>query len=411
MQWLPLQSAHKNLLKMKRVLILALLASLSISGAQAAPKAIPVQLGSIYSAPAGTEIFLTTSKSSIFISNPTSKSSDIQVNSVDLTGTTLWQRAIDSGVDEVATAVTLDPMGNIWLAGSVASGTVSESSTSIIGIDNPDLVTIDVGSNLRGDMNNLALWKISTSGELVGTFTFSLKSVPSITAISATNSGISIIGALDSKPFVISATTSGTFGKLISIGTSKTELNTLSRNSDGTISIFGSSAETLSGKKVAGIRDGVLIKLSKSGAITSLVRSSALKASRSWISGDASHLLSGPVITGKNIETAITKFTTAFAPSWTLRVPGTGASTTLTASGNSYLAFTSRSAITGVSGWKPSQPSLLVITFDSKGVMKAATALPGLVTPISLHYSSARGVVGLASSADGTVSIFTLASR
>ena len=396
---------------MKRVLILALLASITLPVAEAAPKALPVQLGSIYSAPAGTELFLATSKSSIFISNPTATSTNIQVISVDLTGTQLWQRTIDSGVDEVATATTLDPQGNIWLAGSIASSATSETLTSIAGIDNPDLVSIDASPNLRSDMKNLALWKISASGELLGTFIFSLKSVPLVTAISATNSGISAIGVLDSKPFVISATTSGTFSKMISIGTSKTELNALSRNSDETLSLFGSSSETLAGKKVAGIRDGVLIKLSKSGAITSLVRSSALKASRSWISGDAAHLLSGPVVTGKSAETAITKFTTKFVPSWTLRVPSTGASTTLTANGNSYLALTSRSAITGVSGWKPIQPSLLVITFDSKGVMKAATALPGLVTPISLHYSSVRGVVGLASSADGTVSIFTLASR
>ncbi|MEN9411698.1 MAG: hypothetical protein RIQ92_135 [Actinomycetota bacterium] len=396
---------------MKRVAILALLASLTISNAHAAPKAIPVQLGSIYSSPVGTELFLTTPKSSIFISNPSVKSSDIQVNSVDLTGTQLWQRIIDSGVDEVATAATIDPQGNIWLAGSAASITPSETLTPTAGIDNPDLVSVEAGLNLRSDMNNLALWKISATGDLIGSFTFSMKSVPLVTAISATNSGVSIIGSQDSKSFVISATASGNFGKMIAIGTSKTELNALSRNSDGTISLFGSSAETLAGKKVAGLRDGVLIKLSKSGAITSLVRSSALKASRSWVSGDAAHLLSGPVVTGKSVETAITKFTTTFAPSWTLRVPGTGASTTLTANGNSYLAFTSRSAITGVSGWRPSQPSLLVITFDGKGVMKAATALPGLVTPISLHYSAARGVVGLASSADGTVSIFTLASR
>lgn len=396
---------------MKRILISALLATLVIPTANAAPKAVPAQLGSIYSATPGTELFLQLAKSSIFISNPTNKSADIQITALDLSGGQLWQRVIDSGVDEVVTAATLDPQGNIWLAGSAALQSPAETSTPMAQIDNPDSVSIDAGTALRGDMNNLAFWKISATGEQLGTYLSPLKNVPAVTAISATNSGISAIGSLDSKPFVISATTSGLFGKLISIGTSKTELNALSRNSDGTISLFGSSSETLAGKKVAGIRDGVLIKLSKSGTITSLVRSSAQKASRSWVSGDSSNLLSGPVITGKSIETAITKFSTTFAPTWTLRVPSVGASTTMTANGNSYLAITSRSAISGISGWKPSQPSLLVITFDSKGVIKAATALPGLVTPISLHNSPTRGVVGLASSADGTVSIFTLASR
>jgi hypothetical protein len=396
---------------MKRILTLALVALLFAPIANAAPKAIPVQLGSIYSAPIGTELFLQSGKSSIFISNPNSKSADIQLTAIDLAGTQLWQRTVDSGADEVATAATLDLQGNIWLAGSAALIAVAESKTPTIGVDNPDSVIVETSPTQRSDMKNLALWKISPTGELVGTYLSPLKSIPLATAISATNSGLAVVGSLDSKPFVITATTSGIFGKLISIGTSKTEFNAVARNSDGTLSIFGSSAETLAGKKVAGLRDGVLIKVSKSGSITSLVRSSVLNGSRSWVSGDSAHLLSGPVVTGKKIETAVTKFTTAFAPTWTLRIQSTGPSTTLTANGNSYLALTSRGAVTGISGWKPSQPSLLVITFDSKGVMKAATALPGLVNPISLHYSAARGVTGLASAADGTVSIFTLVSR
>ena len=396
---------------MKRFLTLILLTSLVIPVAAAAPKAIPVQLGSIYSSPAGTELFLQSGKNSIFIANISAKSADIQVTAVDLSGNQLWQRTIDSGADEVVTAATVDPQGNIWLAGSAALISAAETSTPITGIDNPDSVNVETNPSLRGDMKNLALWKISTTGELIGSYLSQLKNIPLVNAISATNSGMAVIGTLDAKPFVINATTSGAFGKLISIGTSKTELNAIARNSDGTLAIFGSSAETLAGKRVAGLRDGVLIKLSKSGSITSLVRSSVLKGSRSWISGDSANLLSGPVITGKSVETAITKFNTAFAPTWTLRVPSTGASTTLSANGNSYLALTSRGPITGISGWKPSQPSLLVITFDSKGVMKVATALPGLVNPISLHYSTARGVTGLASDADGTVSIFTLVSR
>jgi hypothetical protein len=411
MQWLQQQSALKNLLKMKRILLGALIALLAAPATVAAPKATPVQLGSIYSTPAGTELFLIAGKNSIFISNPRNKSGDIQLTALDPSGNQLWQRTIDSGVDEVATAATVDSLGNIWLGGSAAISLPAETVTPIVGIDNPDLVNVDATEQLRSDMNNLALWKISATGDLTATYLSPLKNVPSVTAISATNSGISVIGSLDAKPFLISATSSGTFGKYITIGSSKTELNALSRNSDGTVSLFGSSAETLAGKKVAGIRDGVLIKISKSGVITSLTRSSASKASRSWISGDSSHLLSGPVITGKLTETAITKFTAAFAPTWTLRLPSAGASVTTSANGNSYLAITSRAPISGITGWKPAQPSLLVITFDGKGVIKAATALPGLVTPLSLQYSPARGVVGLASSADGTVSIFTLVSR
>jgi hypothetical protein len=381
---------------MKRAIIALALSLSIIPSAEAAPKSIALQLGSIYSAAANTELFLLSGKNSIFISNPSSKSADVQLTAVDASGVQVWQRTIDSGFDEAAMAVTSDPLGNIWIAGSAALALALETPTSLIGIDNPDQVNVDGAMQLRSDMNQLALWKVSVTGELLATYLSPQKIVPVVTALSATNSGVSIIGSLDGKPYLATVTTTGIFGKLLTIGTSKSELNAVVRNSDGSTSIFGSSAETLAGKKVAGVRDGVLAKVSKTGSITSLVRSSALKASRSWISGDSANLVSGPVVTGKVIESAITKFSASFSPTWTLRLPSTGASTTLSANGNTYLAFTSRGAISGITGWKPTAPALLVLTFDSKGAIKAATALPGLISPLSLQYSPARGVVGLA---------------
>ena len=396
---------------MKRFLILFALTLVVAPQAIAAPKSVVVQLGSIYNAPTNTEGMLLSGKNSIFFANINSKSSDIQLTALDAGGNQLWQRTIDSGLDEIATAGTIDPQGNIWLSGAASLSAAPESATSVAGIDNPDQVNIDAAAELRTDMNQLALWKLSSTGDLLGTYLAAQKSVPVVSAISATNSGISIVGAINATPFLITATTSGAFGKLLMIGTAKSEFNAVARNSDGSTSIYGSSAEKLSGKNLAGIRDGILIKVAKTGAITTLVRSSAQRASRSWISGDSSFLVSGPVITGKVTETAVTKFTSTFTPTWTLRLPSAGSSVTLTANGNSYLAFTSRSPIAGISNWKPAQPSLLVITFDSKGAIKAVTALPGLVKPLSLHYSVARGVVGLAASSEGTVSIFTLVSR
>jgi hypothetical protein len=395
---------------MKRLFATLAVTALAISPAAAAPKAIPLQLGSIFTAPVGSEGFTVSGKSAIYLQNANNKSADVVVTAIDLSGQQTWQRVIDGGFDEVGSAITTDPLGNIWIAGATAIAAASETPTSLAGIDNPDGVAIDAPAKLRPDLNQLTLWKISPAGELVGTYLSPQKSVPVVSAMSANNSGVSIIGNIAGTPFLVNAV-AGVFGKVVTIGTAKTELNAVARNSDGTTSIFGSSAETLSGKKLAGIRDGILMKVSKTGAVTSLVRSSANKASRSWVSGDAGNFVSGPVITGKVIETAVTKFTPAFAPTWTMRLPSNGPSATLTANGNFYLAFTSKSTVTGIAGWKPTTPSLLVITFDSKGVMKAATALPGLVTPISLAYSPLRGVTGLASSADGTVSIFTLVSR
>jgi hypothetical protein len=396
---------------MKRRWLLLLPIALVATPAVAAPKAITTGIGSIYSAPIGSEALAISGKNSIFLRNTENQSADIEITALDQGQNPVWSRLIDSGVDEIGTAISIDPLGNIWVSGASALPIASESTTPTVGIDNPDNVLIEAAGGLRTDMTNIGLWKISAAGELLATFQYAVPVIPTINSMSVTNSGLSMVGVLENKAFLLTATTSGVFGKITYIGTTKTELNTVVRNSDGSSTIYGSSAETIAGKKPAGIRDGLLVKVSKTGAISSILRSSANKGLRSWITGDATYLASGPVITGKNIETAITKFTSKFAPVWTLRLPSTGASQILSANGNSYLALTSRGSIPGIAQWKPAKPSLIVLTFDSKGVIKAATALPGLVKPLSLHFSATRGVTGLAAASDGTVSIFTLVSR
>ena len=396
---------------MKRILLFTAALVLTAQSAVAAPKAITPGLGSIFTAPIGSEAMVVAGQSSIFLSNKSNTTSDIEITALDQGQNKVWGALIDSGVDEVATAMTVDPLGNIWLAGSSASITGGESTTSIAGIDNPDNVVLEEQLSLRTDMTHVGLWKLSAAGDLLATYQLSTPAIPVVSGLSVIHSGLSIVGSIDGKPFLLTATTSGVFGKITYFGSSKSEFNTVARNSDGSSTIFGSSAETLAGKKVAGIRDGILLKVSKTGAVISLIRSSANSASRSWISGDGLNLTSGPVIVGKTTETAITKFNAKFAPTWTLRVSSTGASQSVSANGNSYLAVASRAPITGLLKWKPAKPALIVLTFDSKGVLKAATALPGLVKPLSLQYSPSRGVTGLAAASDGTVSIFTLVSR
>lgn len=403
---------------MKKFIVFPLvtLLALAIPAATAAPKVIAMQVGSIFNAPQGTESFQQSGKNSVYIANtvnPTrvAGSADITLTAIDLTGVQSWQRIIEGGGDEVTTASIVDVVGNIWLAGAASTLPVVETQTPITGIESPDGVQVLESQTVRAEMKNLALWKISSTGELVGTYLYQLPGVPLVSAISVNSNGITLVGAINAKPFVISSSLTGEFGKLAYIGSQKSALNAVIRNLDGSANLFGSSSETLGGKKVAGVRDGVLIKVSKSGAITSVVRSSAKQATRSWSSADSSFLLSGSVITGKKIETAITKFTTAFAPTWTARYASSGISIATSGGGNSYLAFTTKSTIAGVAPWKATQPTLVILTYDAKGAIKAAHSFPGLQTPLNLHYTRERGVVGLASASDGAVMIFTLASR
>jgi WD40 repeat protein len=265
---------------------------------------------------------------------------------------------------------------------------------------------VEPTQNSRNDLNRLTIWKVSSTGELLETFN-STENLPGlINAISVTSSGLSIVGQYNQRSFIQSVSPSGTFGKVLYIGTSKTTLNSVVRNSDGSTSAFGSSTETLGGKKLAAKQDGLLIKISKSGSLTNVVRSSAISAERSWLSADSNFLLSGYVKVGKKIETAITKFSPTFAPVWTLRVPSTGESRAITAGKSSVVALSSNASVPSLIGWNPTKAGLLLLTFDGKGLITAAKGSSELITPIALSYSKEVGAVGLAKSSDGSVALF-----
>ena len=392
---------------MKRFALFLALLLVGITPAVAAPKSVAVKKLSII-ATVSAEAMVVTGKTIVTVSNTDGVNSNILLTGMDISGTQLWQKTIDSGIDEVALASAVDPLGNVWLAGASSLQVAVDSATAPIQAENPDGVIAEPVTKLRADMNLLTLWKVSPLGDLLGTYTLSQSAPALINAISVNANGVSIVGQLLDKPFVLSATSTGVFGKVLPIGTSKTALNTVVRHTDGSVSVFGSSAETLGGKKLVGARDGVLIRVSKTGAITSVVRSSAPKANRAWLSADSTLALTGFVKSGKIIETAFTKFTMAFAPTWTMRVPSLGTSTVLTSANTTYGAISSSSAVTGVLGWKPTSASVLLLALSNKGVIAGAYGSSEISEPISLSYSKELGLVGLARTATQTVALFKL---
>ena len=394
---------------MRRIAVFLVLLLVGTPPAVAAPKSVALKKLTIVATVAGAEKLVVSGKTLVTVSNSDGPNTNILLTGMDIKGVQLWQKTIDSGSDEVALATAVDPLGNIWLAGAASSITAPESATAAIQAENPDGVVAEPTTKLRSDLSVLTLWKVSALGEVLATYSSAQLSPPLINSISVNSSGVSVVGQLQDKPFLLSANNAGTFGKLISIGTAKTQLNAVLRHGDGSISVFGSSAETLGGKKLAGVRDGVLIKVSKTGAIASVVRSSAPKADRSWLAADSTLALTGYVKSGKVIESAFTKFTTAFAPTWTLRVPSTGSSLVQSAGSTTYGALQSNSAVSGVTGWRPTAPSLLLLSFDAKGVVTSASGSTELTEALSLTYSKDVGLVGLARTSAQSVAIFTVA--
>ena len=396
---------------MKKALLFGLVTIFLVEPTFAAPKNIQVKKIEIVTSANNAEGLILSGKNIITFANTPSPNANAVVTAIDAAGGSQWVRTIDSGSDEVVTAASVDSLGNIWLAGSSAPIVAAETATALSNVENPDGVIQEPVATIRPDLTQLTVWKLSPLGELLATYISSQTATGLVNAVSVNASGVSLVGQLNGRPFLLSASLLGEFGKIIYLGTEKTQVNALLRMPDGSINLFGSSTEKLAGKKLVGSQDGFLMKVGKSGAITSVVRSSAPKATRSWLAADTNLTLTGFVKSGKIMESAFTKFNTTFTPTWTIRVPSLGKSVVAVAPNTTYGAINSQSAIKGLNGWKPTTPSLLILAFDAKGVISGGYGSSDLVAPISLAYSREIGVIGLAMASDKSVSIFRLSTR
>lgn len=384
--------AHKNL--RRYFLAPALIAALVFPAtASAAPKLVAVKAAAKWAESADVELFTVTAESVITIKNVLTNTSNIEIQARDFAGASLWLKTIDSGSDEVATAIAVDNQGNIWLAGNSAAAASADTATATGSALNPDNVAIENVTPLRQDMRQLTLWKLNKVGEVIETFSSVQSAISIVEAISISATGISLIGSRESGPFLISANLKGEFGKELKIGSAKTKLNTVVRLGDGTINLFGSSTETLSGKKLVGREDGVLIKVSNAGKISSVVRSSAPRAQRSWTGATSNLLLTGSVRSGKTIESAITKFTSSFTPSWTTRIASTGAALAANGTNKSfYVALEPTAAVKGLTPTKLIKGQSIVLQFDSKGSLINAFTAAELSQVKSTGFSAGGGL-------------------
>lgn len=386
--------ARKNSLK-KAIFAVAVLTVALTPPAQAAPKALAIKPLVQITQDATAEAMVVTSKYIITYANIVGQSADIKIRAIDFTGAQIWEKTIDSGWDEVATAITVDAQGSIWLAGNSAAAPSAETSTATTGALNPDAINSESTTALRPDMKNIALWQLSSTGDLLAQVNSTTLQPALVDAISANATGTSVLLARESGQSLVSVK-AGSFSKELTLGTAKSKFKTALRGSDGSTYLFGSSSETLAGKKLAGKVDGILMKVSKTGTLASVVRSSAPNAIRDWQSATASLFLTGVVKSGNTIETAVTKFTSAFAPTWTTRFASTGLSlATPAANGSVFAIFEPTSLLKGVSGWKVSKGQSVALQFDSKGAISGAFTSAQLNAPIAAGYSTDSGLIVL----------------
>ena len=396
---------------MKRLLSLVLIAAFLFTPAvNAAPKKIsvkPMQLVTTVGTPDEVSGVVVSGKSLIVYG---SKASKAYARAIDMTGKELWNLSLDQSPASIATAAAVDSAGDIWIAGAtpLALGLTppSPAATPV----NPDNAAA-TPTTAVGNLQAVTIWKLTAAGVLASTNTLPTSSVVFPTAISVDRNGVSIVGIIGTEKgsagFFVNSDKAGVFGKLLQIGSVSTTTDAVVRHTDGSFTVAGSSSETLAGKKVAGVTDGVLIKISKALKITSVIRSSAVKGKRIWNSATSTLLLGGEVVAAGKTETAITKFSSSFTPTWTYRFASTGPAVTV---GSTYAAFISTGA-TPQLNWNPKVATPLLLTFDAKGAITAADSGPiGQKEVLGAVLSKELGLLVVTSSAD-TVSIFTLIPR
>jgi hypothetical protein len=395
----------------KRLLSFAVIASLLISpAAQAAPKKItvkPMQLMTTVGSPEEVSGVVVSGKSFIVFG---SKASKAYARAVDTTGKELWNLSLDQSPVSIATAAAVDQAGDIWIAGStpLAMGLIVPTPTATP--INPDNASVPSSTNF-GNLQAITIWKVTAAGVLTFTNTLPTSFVVLPTAIAVDRNGASIVGILGNEKggagFLVNTDKAGAFGKMMQIGATSTTADAVIRHTDGSFTVAGSSSETIAGKKIAGLTDGVLIKISKLLKITNVVRSSAAKGKRIWNSATSTLLMGGEVVAAGKTETAVTKFSSSFVPTWTYRFASIGPAITV---GSTYVAFISTASPPQLN-WNPKSPTPLLLSFDSKGTITAADSGPvGQREVLGALVSKELGVLVVTSSAE-TVSIFTLIPR
>ena len=396
---------------MKRFVTSVVLASLVIIPvSHAAPKKIsvkPMQLLTTIGTPDEVSGAVVSGKSIIVFGTKASKA---YARAIDRTGKELWNLSLDQSAASIATAAAVDSAGDIWITGATPLATGLTPPTPTATPLNPDSAVIPP-SVFIGDLQAVAIWKVSAAGALIFTNTLPTSSVLFPTAIAVDKNGASVVGIIANDKgnagFLAHADATGVFSQLLQIGVASTTADAVVRHGDGSFTVAGSSSETLAGKKVAGITDGILVKVSKASKITSVVRSSVAKGKRIWNSASSSLLLAGEVVASGKTESAITKFSSSYVPTWTYRFASTGPALSV----SSTHAFLISTGVVAQLNWNPKSPTPLLLTFDSKGVITAADSAPsGQKELISLLISKEFGVLALTSSTE-SVSIFTLLPR
>ena len=276
--------------------------------------------------------------------------------------------------ESFVSAISVDPDGNFLVFGSGATTSTSNNVQSVAPI-NPDGVVVEPQTTSRTNATQIWRWKIAPTGEVLEAKGVDVGSAVWIKSAFGNLLGGQIATESGSAGFYMKW--DGTSNQINLIGKTNTEVNVIINENY----LAGSSTEKLLGKNLVAKRDGFLLKLNK----PAIVRSSNINAERRWISGTTNYFLGGSAKVGKTTEAVVTKFTSAFAPTWTTRFPAVGGAHVVSVKKNFMAAYP-------IKGGKIS-----IITFDGKGKVLAKKSITGSKIN-AFGYSDEVGAVLMADS-------------
>ena len=338
----------------------------------------------------------TESASSTWIGGTLGGLSDGFIANYSSLGAPLWNLRLGSVANEIATSSAIDIDGSIWVVGA---GTAITTPTPLAAQGkalNPDNVVLDPVQPASTPLNRIKLWQVTSTGNLLNTFEFTSENIilPKKILIAGTN--LIILGDSYEKSavraFYISATKTGVFSPIVKYGIKSTQINSALSNSDGSITVVGSSADLLLKAKPLSKADAVTLKISTSGVLQQVARATLKSTTRTWNSITTGLLQGGKVSYSNKTEAAITKFSALSKPTWNVRY--LSKSPALVASSkNSWATFISSGVIKGVPTWKPKAATPVLLELGKKGEVVTSYTLTAPAVAIASNNEIGTAVI------------------
>lgn len=160
--------------------------------------------------------------------------SDGFITAISYSGVRLFDLRLGTPGEDIASAVTRDATGNFWVVGASSQPRLSQDTNTSLPAINPDNALVD-STTVPTGLNRLLLWKISSAGNLLATYTYDSPTEIYPQNISASTNSFTITGLLpDTTSFAISVDSNGTFGTIASLTIKKVPITEITVIKAGT---------------------------------------------------------------------------------------------------------------------------------------------------------------------------------